>query len=222
VLHTWRPPAAVLDALLPRPLTDPADPSATVGADINPLPLTRTLALAPHVADLPHVDAGLVSETTATLAELAPLAPPLDDPTATGLTHGDLHLNNFWWTGTPATGRLSALLDLEWARFAPPWVDLERLALNAHTELTTGADTGTNSRPYLNLIADLRTHYPEPFATDRLPARLRYYAMAQILRQVLVEPPDAPEPELDPDHPLRILHRLLTEGENAWSQVLGR
>ena len=43
------------------------------------------------------------------------------------MTHGDLHLDNIWWDGERVTG----LLDLEWVRWGPGWIDLVSVRDNA-------------------------------------------------------------------------------------------
>lgn len=54
-LHAWQPPPAVSAAIRRRPPVDPADPATIVGADVNPLPVSRALLLVEAARRLPFV-----------------------------------------------------------------------------------------------------------------------------------------------------------------------
>ena len=107
----------------PSPTTDP---QTVIGTTIVPLPLDRVRHLVAPAADHAPEHRTVVAEAWAWLIDHADLLPALDDPTAS-VTHGDLHLDNVWWDGERVTG----LLDLEWVRWGPAWVDLVSVRDNA-------------------------------------------------------------------------------------------
>jgi len=202
-LHDWHPSADVARLISQRPCLDLTAADSIVGADNNPLPLARAHALAAHAGALRFVDPGVVRAAVDAIDELAELEPTLDDPSATGLTHGDVHLNNLWWDGSS----VRALLDLEWTRFAPRDLELERLADNADADVREGLDV------YPQVLRWLLADYPQLVDVPRMPERLRLYSLTHALRHVFAWPPSAPEAELAPDHPLVRLRRLVS---GAW------
>ncbi len=188
VLHRWRPSAAVSDRLLvhdPRP-----DRAAVIGATLNPLPLHRLRVLA-EPAHLPTDRAELARRAYAWLVQHADLAPALDEP-GLPVTHGDLHLANVWWDGSEVV----ALLDLEWVRRAPAWVELSRV-------LDQLDDPG-RAEAHRQLLAALTPAVSSE--VDRLDDRLRYHRIAHQVRQLHLEPPGSARPR---DHPVVVLSRLL-------------
>ena len=191
-LHGWRPPADVAARLRPpRPSTDP---QTIVGSTILPLPLERVGHLVAPAVDLAPEHRATIEQAWSWLIDHAHLLPRLDDPDD-AVTHGDLHLDNVWWDGERVTG----LLDLEWVRWGPAWVDLVPVRDNA----LAGDEF---SEPHQRLLDTLRAEVPGLEAPD-LVRRLTVIELAFQLRQILVWPPPGPNPAID--HPVRLLQRLL-------------
>ncbi|MBV8684664.1 MAG: hypothetical protein JO111_17450, partial [Caulobacteraceae bacterium] len=98
--------------------------------------------------------------------------------------------------------RVSALLDFEWARLAPPWVELV-----AWTRLLEDLrEEGLHPPPVLER---LEACYPAMFDVPRLRDRLWLSELAYTLRHMVFWPPDASEDRLTRDHPLHRLRRLI-------------
>jgi Ser/Thr protein kinase RdoA (MazF antagonist) len=141
----------------------------------------------------------LVREAAKLLDRDADLAPQWDNP-STGVVHGDLHLDNVWWDGTHVSG----VLDLEWVRAAPPYVDLARVKDNAD------ADEADGIQRHQLLLAVLVRERPDIAAVDRLPERIRLLQVAHQLRQLWVDGvPSDEAATLPSDHPVSALTSLL-------------
>jgi Phosphotransferase enzyme family len=204
VLHAHVPPTEVAAAVCARPTLDLTTCAGITGPDVNPLPLPRLTALLPYARTLPFVDPALVDATAGLVDELADLAPSVDDPATGVLVHGDVHLANILAT---ADGRVTAVLDLEWVRFGPRWLELERLCQQADESARGGDDT------YRLVIERLVATYPQIADVERLADRLRLVSVGHALRHLVVWPPDAPEESLAPAHPV---HRLRALVNGSW------
>lgn len=191
-LHSWCPPADVAARL--GPPTPSADLQTIIGTTIVPLPLERVRHLVAPAGDRAPEHRAVIEEAWGWLIDHADLLPRLDDP-AGAITHGDLHLDNIWWDGE----RVAGLLDLEWVRRGPPWLDLVSVRDNA----LAGDEF---SEPHQRLLDTLRAEVPELEAPD-VVQRLTVVELAFQLRQILVWPPPGPDPAID--HPVRLLRRLL-------------
>ena len=191
-LHAWRPPAPVAQRLGPPSPT--TDPQTVIGTTMVPLPLDRVRHLVAPAADQAPEHRTVIAEAWGWLIDHADLLPVLDDPTGS-VTHGDLHLDNVWWDGERVTG----LLDLEWVRRGPAWVDLVSVRDNA----LAGDEF---SEPHQRLLDTLRAEVPGLEAPD-LVRRLTVVELTFQLRQILVWPAPGPDPAVD--HPVRLLQRLL-------------
>lgn len=133
------------------------------------------------------------------IQRLGHLAPILDDPSSIGgLIHGDLQLSNIW---LDECGE-ARLIDLEWARFAPAWMDVARLRDNADTDAARGLDV------HGAFIGRLEEEYPSLVAIDRFDDRIRLVCLVFQVRQALISPP-VPGMPLAADHPIRILEHMV-------------
>lgn len=204
VLHAHVPSATVAAAAGDRPTLDLTTCDGITGADVNPLPLQRLTALLPYARATPFVEPGLIDATAALVEQLADLDPSLDDPQTGVLVHGDIHLGNILAT---ADGRITAVLDLEWVRLGPRWLELERLCQQADEDVRGGGHT------YRPIIERLVEAYPGLTDVDRLGDRLRLASTAHALRHLVVWPPDAPEESLGAEHPV---HRLRALVNGTW------
>jgi aminoglycoside phosphotransferase (APT) family kinase protein len=194
-LHHWTPPPQILDLLSDRPGQGPGDPMAIVGADTVPLPIPRALALVEPLKRLDHVDGAIVDAAVARMTELA----DVDLVAVDRIIHGDAYIGNV----LVQDGRITALLDFEFARLGPADLELISFVRAMDAERRLGI-----ARP--PLLDWLQEDYPELFAAPDLDRRLWLYALAFTLRHILFYPPDRPEGAgLEPTHPVHTLRRLV-------------
>ena len=169
-------------------------------------PTRPVLAALDRASRLEHVDRIVVAE----LVDLVERnAPALGTFPASTLVHGDLTFENVLWHDEG----VSALLDLEWSRPGPPDLDLDiLLRMCAHPQLHVALEHAarTTAEQYAQVPFWLADSYPALFAERRLADRLRLYAVAFNVRELLLNPPTAPSRELPELHPYRRLERLLS------------
>jgi aminoglycoside phosphotransferase (APT) family kinase protein len=206
----WRTEAVTQLGVAMRALHRTPAPDAVAAAGDAPdcphaLPPARLLAQLDRAAALPYVDEGVVQRAREVVLRAADALDPGPFPT---LVHGDLHFENVLWDGE----RVTAVLDLEWARPGPPDLDLDVL-LRFCADPTPQVDPA-----YRHLVSPadfrqvprwLRTAYPELFAAPRLDERLAVYCLAYDVPQLLADPPHAAAAELPHSHPLQRIRRLL-------------
>lgn len=175
-LHEWTPPAQLRRPLADRPHCTDADPLSVWAADLLPLPVARVPARLQLVRQLPHVDPGLIDAVGERIASLAD-ADPFGAATSTHrVLHSDASLGN-WFVHY---GRISALLDFEWARLGPP--DLELV-----TPVFTAALGDAAAKAFLYWLAE---DYPALFAAPDLDRRLWLYELCFFLRGIIWWPPE--------------------------------
>ena len=196
-LHEWTPSTSARAVLVPRRLGANPSTSEVIGRSINPLP--DGLALLVEDARRRGADRAVLDEAMRLVERDAQLVPRLDDPAAPHVIHADLHLNNVWWDGHAVSG----LLDLEWVRLGPRYVDLARIKDNADVDDLEGI----TSHPML--LRCLREDYPELFEVDRLPARLRVLQVGEQIRDLCIWGLPVDEATMPVDHPMRLLRQLL-------------
>jgi len=196
-LHAWRPTGEAA-ALLQTHAEAPAETvEAVVGRDVTPLPMGRSALLIPAAKALAFVDRGVVDAAWARMTELSDLDPFVGPPSES-VAHCDATYPNILVEGA----RVSALLDFEWARLAPAWVELI-----AWTRLLEDMrEEGVSPPPVLER---LDASYPALFDVPRLRERLWLGELAYTLRHMVFWAPDAPEDRLSRDHPLHRLRRLI-------------
>jgi aminoglycoside phosphotransferase (APT) family kinase protein len=161
-------------------------------------PLCEALERAGH---LPHVDAGAMADA---VGWVRTLRTALDPFVATTLVHGDLHFQNVLWDGE----RVTAILDLEFARAAPPDLDLDvllRFCVVPFLFVPVGRESEATAEDYADVPFWVRDDYPELFAHRRAFDRLRLYAVGFDVRDLLANPPTRPTNELTRHHPYRRL-----------------
>ncbi len=106
----------------------------------------------------------------------------LDHP----LIHGDLHFQNVLWDGFSVT----ALLDLEWARGAPPDLDLDvflRFCAHPHWFVAPEYADRTRVEDYAAVPYWFAEFYPELFAHEYELDRTELYSIAYDVRDLLDE-----------------------------------
>jgi aminoglycoside phosphotransferase len=197
-LHDWVPPHAIVQALEAKETClDAADASGIVASDTVALPVVRALALVEPLKTLPHVDHGLVDAAVERLRELS-IYDTISSPPRSVL-HGDAYLTNV----LIADGRITGLIDFEFARLGPRDLELVSFVRTIDVEGLLGV-------PLPPLLRWIEGVYPELFAHPDLPERLWLYALASAMHFVLYWPPEAPEGGgLNPAHPLQHLRRLV-------------
>jgi len=157
-----------------------------------------------RAAGLPRVDPRLMMDLEAMVEETAAAIEPFDAPT---LVHSDLTFENVLWD--PAQRRVTAILDFEWARCGPADLDLDvLLRCVAYPKLHVAADYEhlTKHEDYAEVPWWLSEAYPELFSFPRQLDRVRLYAIAWDVRELLRFPPNCELGELHPAHPY---HRLM-------------
>jgi aminoglycoside phosphotransferase (APT) family kinase protein len=153
------------------------------------------------LASLPNVDRGVVDELRGYVRANRSALDPFE---ANTLVHGDLHFQNVLWDGRNVT----ALLDLEFARAAPPDLDLDvflRFCAYPSLFVPVGREDEARREDYASVGAWLAEDYPELFAHPRLFDRLRLYSLAFDVKNVLAQPPNGPMSGLTMRHPYRRL-----------------
>jgi scyllo-inosamine 4-kinase len=177
-LHGTRAPHGLLALHGTPQLLDPDAPD----------PVAPLLAALERLGRLEHVDP-ILAEESAELVERD--APALQPFASTTLVHGDLTFENVLWDD----GRITAVLDVEWARPGPRDIDLDIiLRCCAYPKLHVGPDheAATRTEDYAEVPGWLRACYPRLFAYPRLLDRLRIFAIAYEVRTLLADPPTMP------------------------------
>jgi aminoglycoside phosphotransferase (APT) family kinase protein len=193
------------DSTSPVGLDDVGAPQLLQGGQ-GQAPVAPLLAGLERVRALPNVDKKLIDALVDVVRKTERVLEPFDVPT---LIHGDLTFENVLWDGEQVT----SLIDFEWSRAAP--VDLELdvlLRFCAFPALHVAADYAEQTKPedYEDVAWWLREDYPGLFAFPHALDRLRLYAIAFDVPQLLHSPPEASMSDLPPEHALNRLSRLVT------------
>lgn len=192
-LHEWQPSPQLRALLADRPAIDLRDPMTTWAADHVPLPLPRALeAIVPLAKQVPGIDLELIDAAANRIRSLAahdPLAE--EDERRLVIVHGDATAANFLVNA----GRITALIDFEHARMAPP--DLELLS-----PVLYGSGFG---------LDEWRISYPELFERTDLQQRVWLAELCTALRGLIWWPPPPSASTDDVLHPpVATLSRLIT------------
>jgi aminoglycoside phosphotransferase (APT) family kinase protein len=169
-------------------------------------PAAPLLAGIERMRTIGGVDTKLVESLRDIVRSTARVLEPFDVPT---LVHGDLTFENVLWDGDQVT----ALIDFEWARAAPSDVDLDvflRFCAFPHLHVADDYVSQTKAEDYEDVPWWLREDYPQLFSFPHALDRLRLYAIAFEVRQLLAMPSDAASGLLTTvsEHPLSRLSRL--------------
>jgi aminoglycoside phosphotransferase len=165
----------------------------------------RLLDALDEAAKLPHVVPEVIHAAYRRVVETADALEPFDQPT---LVHGDLTFENILWD----RDHITALLDFEWARTGPADLDLDViLRFCALPKLHVAADYEhrTHPRDYADVPTWLLNDYGKLFTHPRQLTRLRLYAIAWDVRELLLYPPDDIPARLHPQHAWNRLVRTL-------------
>ena len=167
-------------------------------------PVAPLLAGLARARELPNVGEVLIDHLVDIVTSTQRTIEPFDVPT---LIHGDLTFENVLWDGD----RITALIDFEWARAAPSDLELDvLLRFCAYPQLHVAEDYAaeTTADQYRLVPAWLHEDYADLFAAPSSLDRLRLFAIAFDVRQLLVAPPPVPLHDLPPTHELQRLNRL--------------
>ena len=117
---------------------------------------------------LAHVGSGLIDVLVDVVRSTQRLIEPFDVPT---LIHGDLTFENVLWDGE----RISALIDFEWSRAAPPDLELDvflrflgiRPAVHATSQLSSSMSSCASARSPTSTSLTTMSMRPSPRPTTR-------------------------------------------------------
>ena len=156
-------------------------------------------------ARLDHVEPLLMQEAIELVQACAPALDPFVAPT---LVHGDLTFENVLWH----EGEVTAILDIEWARPGPRDIDLDiMLRLCAYPQLHVAPDyeASTHAEDYAIVPEWLEEVYSRLFAYPRMNDRLRIFAIAYEVRDLLADPPTGPVSGISDLHAYHRLARVV-------------
>jgi aminoglycoside phosphotransferase (APT) family kinase protein len=198
-IHGWRPTQETAGVLLDGVPDAAMEPEAIAGRIPVALPVPLALRLAADVRSMPYVDGALIDRVEQRLRGLADADPMAGPEEERVLLHGDASFGNVM----VRDGHVAALLDLEFTRMGPRYLEL----LLPLRSLATGA----LRRPDLARtgLSALREAYPDLFEPSDLERRLWLAEIAFNLRGLYVWPAYAPEEEMEPGHPVRRLRQLV-------------
>ncbi|HEX3779094.1 MAG TPA: aminoglycoside phosphotransferase family protein [Pseudonocardiaceae bacterium] len=194
-IHAWQPPEHIRAMITAAAPTETDDALAITGKQLIPSTLWQQLRLVDYARSLPFADAGLLAAIADRLIELdsRQASEPAAEPR---FLHCDATPGNV----LVHEGRITALLDYEWACFGP--LDLEPV-LPMFWVRCQPADARAG-----RLIDWLRVDCPALFAAPDLAERHWRSLAAFALRCLVHWPPSTPEQQLEPDHPLLLLREL--------------
>jgi aminoglycoside phosphotransferase (APT) family kinase protein len=159
-----------------------------------------------RVKSLANVDVAIIEALVDTVRATSRALEPFD---VTTLIHGDLTFENVLWDGQQVT----AMIDFEWSRAAPSDLDLDIiLRFCAFPDLHVAEDYAdrTKAADYEDVVWWMKEDYPQLFTFPHALERLRLYAIAFDVRDLLAFPPPAPPTQLPPEHAVNRLTRLVT------------
>jgi aminoglycoside phosphotransferase len=164
-------------------------------------PVMPLLVALDRAKSLPFVDQALIADTEALVTETATALTPFE---TSSIVHGDLTFENVLWDGH----QITAILDFEWARPGPRDLDLDvflRFCALPHLHVAEDYEHRTHADDYRDVPWWMAEDYPELFDMPHQFERVRLYAIAYDVRDLLLNPPPGPVGDLSQFHPY---HRL--------------
>lgn len=203
--------AGCLRAIHQMPTPPDLEPLAATPQLIDSRRSPVTLALLEGLDRLganPNADPGIISLAREQVVAYAAALEPYDQ---SHLIHGDLTFENVLYDGHA----ISAVVDFEWCRGAPPDLDLDvLLRCCAYPEAHVAVEhTGrTRAADYAEVIHWLTEAYPTLFQQTNLAQRLSLYSLAFDVREALEEPVPANRSLVPLLHPYNRLVRHVSSG----------
>jgi aminoglycoside phosphotransferase len=154
---------------------------------------------------LANVDPRLLEQAGSLVRKTAFTLDPFDNTT---LVHGDLTFENILWDGT----QITAVLDFEWARAGPADLDLDvflRFCSYPFLHVAEDYESLTRAEDYAEVPWWVGEDYPELFDFRQQFERIRLYAIAYDVRELLQHPPPDRPANLSPHHPYNRLARTV-------------
>lgn len=151
---------------------------------------------------IPTIPAWLIDDLA---ARIRWLSSAVTDFRGDSLIHGDLAFENVLWDGR----RITAIIDFEWSRGAPPDLELDvllRMCAYPHLHVAPKFADGAKADDYAEIPMWFAEAYPEMFEVDRIADRLELYSLAYDLHDLLQFPPRGDGTQLPKLH---AQHRLL-------------
>lgn len=164
-------------------------------------PVMPLLVAIDRLRELPNMQADLLDRTEALVVDTSKSLTPFN---STRLVHGDLTFENILWDGK----KITALLDFEWARSGPADLDLDvllRFCALPHLHVAEDYEHLTHAEDYREVPWWLAEDYPALFDFPDQFDRVRLYAIAYDVRDLLLQPPSDPVDTLSHQH---AYHRL--------------
>ena len=168
-------------------------------------PTGPVIAALEQAARLEHVDPLMLHEAVELVQAAAPALHPF---MATTLVHGDVTFENVLWHD----GEVTALLDVEWSRPGPSDLDLDivlRCCAYPKLHVAEAYESRTDAADYVEVPGWLAESYPRLFAYPKQRDRLRVFAVAYEVRELLAFPPTAAVSQLSPLHAYHRLARVV-------------
>jgi aminoglycoside phosphotransferase (APT) family kinase protein len=179
-------------------------------------PTGPVLAALHDAAKLEHVDPVLFVEAREMVLHHADAIIPFESDT---LVHGDVTFENVLWD----EGKITALLDVEWARPGPRDLDLDillRCAAYPQLHVAEEYEAQTRVEDYADVPWWLGEAYPSLFDYPRQIDRVRIYSIAYDVRDLLASPPRVPPRQLPESHAYHRLERVVHR--KSYLDLLGR
>lgn len=195
-LHQWSAPGELTTTLRQAHQPREADALALVGALGAPTRHDHQDTMIEFLRSTPFMDGDLLDAASRRIQTAQAALAPLTEEDV--FVHGDFTPGNI----LVDKGEITAVLDFEYARLAPatdesamPWIWISQQPSNIRAE---------------RFLDWLLEDYPEPFQVPDLAVRREMAEFGFALRVCIVWPPDRPESDLTPAHPLHQLRRLAT------------
>lgn len=168
----------------PTPVDLPGADGAPHLIDPTQLPIVSPLLNAlDELENRFRIDRGLIADTRHLVLASTPA---LDSYPTSTLIHGDLHFQNILWDGHS----ISALLDFEWCRGAPPDLDLDvllRFCCHPNWYVAPDYEAVTHAYDYVDVVNWFKSDYPALFSSPYLFERLLMYEISYDVHDLLSE-----------------------------------
>lgn len=182
-----------------------ASPHLFDGAAVTPI-FPMLIAL-DNLKRVDGVDKGMLADLQLLIRDLGNALPSFSQRT---LIHGDLTFENVLWDGE----KITAFVDFEWCRGAPPDLDLDvllRFCAYPQAHVPERLTTITKPEDYREVVQWLVEDLPEIFGHERMYDRLRLYAFSYDIRELVLDP-RPPNGRGGPLHPYNRIRAMMGSG----------